>query len=167
MDYKNVNFSLPVPYGGYDIKPAVNTKCIVFTSSLALGYWFLPQKNKLVLLALAYFPYLFLSYYDVKYQAARNMGPTYLANFYDFAKVQSSNQIQIWKYWAPKWKNRVRAVDLGVAVLVSVFLYYFISWQTPLQKTQTKKEKDYDNLKALAFIGICLAVCVYCRLFLK
>lgn len=163
MEFKNIVFNDVIPAGGYDIKPSINTKCIVFTASLALGYWFLPKQNKLVLLALCYFPYLFLSYYDVRYDARRNMGPTYLADFYDFAKVPSSNQIKVWKNWSPRWKNRVRAVDLALLLVIVACSYSFLTWQTPVQKTQTPKEKHDDMVKGILFLAACVAVCVVCR----
>ena len=65
----------------YNIEPVVNWKCIIFTMILAIGYWFLPKKNKWILLGLLYFPYLVLAWYDHYYKCERNMGPTYLAFF--------------------------------------------------------------------------------------
>ncbi len=54
--------------GLFDTQPfALNVKCIIFSLLLAGGYWFLPQKNILVLLALLYFPYLALAWYDYFY----------------------------------------------------------------------------------------------------
>jgi hypothetical protein len=68
---------------------------------LAGGYWYLPSRNKYVLAALAYFPYLALAWYDWIY--ACQHGPTYLAHFYSWAKPQGSRQIQIYKNWAPEY----------------------------------------------------------------
>ena len=81
----------------YNVKPVVNWKCIWFTLALAGGYWFLPKKNKWILLALLYFPYIVLAFYDHHYDCKRNMGPTYLAMFYHWAKPQDSKQIKDYK----------------------------------------------------------------------
>lgn len=158
-----INLADPVPAGGYDVAPAVNTKCIVFTGALAAGYWFLPSNNKWVLLCLLFFPYLFLSYYDVAYGARRNMGPTYLADFYDWLKVPNSKQIVVWKHWKPEYKARVHLADLALLVALLVVLPAFLKWQ-PSPKTETEAAA---NRRAVAFFGACLSVCVLCRLFLR
>lgn len=163
MGVDDIDFNAPVPEGGYDVAPAINEKCIVFTAMLALGYWFLPAANKLVLLGLLIFPYLWLSYYDVAYDARRNMGPTYLADFYDFAKVPSSKQIKVWKHWAPKYKQRVQLVDLALVILLIVALPTFLKWN-PRPRDESEAEA---NRKAVAFLGLCVASCVLCRVFLR
>ena len=90
----------------YNVKPVVNWKCIWFTLALAGGYWFLPKKNKWILLALLYFPYIVLAFYDHHYDCKRNMGPTYLAMFYHWAKPQDSKQIKDYKNWCPDIKSQ-------------------------------------------------------------
>ena len=102
--------------------PAVNLKCIVFTILLASGYWYLPSRNKYVLIALAYFPYLALAWYDWIYACQHNFGPTYLANFYSWAKPQGSSQIKSYKNWAPEIKRKVELVDIAVAVALLLLL---------------------------------------------
>jgi hypothetical protein len=58
--------------GLFDDQPfALNIKCIIFSLLLAAGYWYLPQKNILVLLALLYFPYLALAWYDYFYDCRK------------------------------------------------------------------------------------------------
>lgn len=55
--------------GLFDDQPfSLNIKCIIFTLLLACGYWYLPQKNVYILLALLYFPYLALAWYDYAYK---------------------------------------------------------------------------------------------------
>lgn len=159
----DIDFSAPVPAGGYDVAPAINEKCIVFTVLLAAGYWFLPAANKFVLVALCFFPYLWLSYYDVAFGAKRNMGPTFLADFYDFAKVPNSKQILVWKNWAPKYKRQVQAVDLVLLVLIVLALPTFMKWH-PKPKDDTEAAA---NRKSAAFFALCIASCVLCRLFLR
>jgi hypothetical protein len=58
--------------GLFDNQPfALNIKCIIFSLLLAAGYWFLPQKNLIVIVALLYFPYLALSWYDYYYDCRK------------------------------------------------------------------------------------------------
>ena len=83
--------------GYYNEEPVVNWKCVMFTIMLSVGYWFFPRRNKWVLLALLYFPYLVLAWYDHLYLCKRNMGPTYLSLFYWWGKPQDSVQIKQYK----------------------------------------------------------------------
>jgi len=108
--------------------PAVNWKCIWFTLVLSAGYWYLPPRNKWVLLSLLYFPYLALAWYDHVYNCARTMGPTYLALFYWWGKPPQSEQIQTYKNWCPKWKNRVLAIDLVVLGVLLAIAPSFLAW---------------------------------------
>lgn len=113
----------------YRGEPAVNWKCIVFTLVLAGGYWFLPHRNKWVLLALLYFPYLVLAWYDYLYQCKRNMGPTYLSVFYWWAKPQDSKQIQEYKKWDPEIKRKVLLVDYILLFIVIMLIPAFLKWK--------------------------------------
>ena len=166
MRFEDIDFRAPAPPGGYDVPPALNLKCIVFTGALATAYWTLPTKNKYVLAALCVFPYLWLSYYDVAYRAQRHMGPTYLADFYDFAKVPNSKQVRVWKNWAPKWKARVHAVDALILVAVLALLPAFIDWK-PKNLEVDEEARRKANAKAAIFIGACVTTCVYCRFKLR
>jgi len=116
-------------------KPAVNVKCIVFTVSLCLGYWYLPPRNKWILALLLYFPYLILAYYDHYYDCKRNMGPTYLAMFYEKLKPQSSRQIVTYKNWCTVMKRKIFIVDSIVSILVIII---FFGWFRHWQPTQHK-----------------------------
>ncbi len=54
--------------GLFDSQPfSLNIKCIVFTLLIAGGYWYLPPKKLWILVALLYFPYLALAWYDYVY----------------------------------------------------------------------------------------------------
>lgn len=53
-----------------------NPKCIVFTLLIAAGYWFLPHKSVPVLVALLYFPYLAMAWYDYIYNCEYRLQPT-------------------------------------------------------------------------------------------
>ena len=113
-------------------KIAVNLKCIVLTLMLAAGYWFLPQRNKWILLALLYVPYLALAWYDWMYDCGRNMGPTYLAFFYWPFKPPGSRQIQEYKAWSPETYRKVLAVDLVVLLGLIMAAPAFLRWRPSL-----------------------------------
>lgn len=110
-------------------QPVANWKCIWFTLALAGGYWYLPPKNKWVLLGLLYFPYIVLAWYDHWYQCQRNLGPTYLALFYWWAKPKDSDQIQKYKNWCPDIKNKVLKIDLVILALGVMILPWFLAWK--------------------------------------
>jgi hypothetical protein len=163
LSVDDIDFTAPVPPGGYMVPPAVNLKCIIFTAALALSYWYLPAHNKYVLAALCIFPYLWLSYYDVAYGARRNMGPTYLGDLYDWAKVPDSKQIRVWKNWNPAYKMRVHLVDLAVLLVLIAALPVFMRWKPQAQT----EEESAANRRAAAFFALCVASCVLCRMFLR
>lgn len=53
-----------------------NIKCVIFSATLASGYWFLPPKNLWVLFFLLWFPYLAMAWYDYMYDCRNKLGPT-------------------------------------------------------------------------------------------
>ena len=131
--------------------PSVNLKCIVFTALLASGYWYLPPKNKYVLISLAYFPYLALAWYDWIYSCTHNFGPTYLAHFYSWGKPQNSRQIQIYKNWAPNIKRKVQLVDLCVAAIIVLLIPKFLNWQ-PKKELSEEERKKSENIGFVALL---------------
>jgi hypothetical protein len=55
--------------GLFDEQPfSLNIKCILFTLIIACGYWFSPKKKLWILIALLYFPYLAMAWYDYYYK---------------------------------------------------------------------------------------------------
>jgi hypothetical protein len=55
--------------GIFDTQPfSLNIKCIIFTLLIAGGYWYTPKKKLWILVALLYFPYLALAWYDYYYK---------------------------------------------------------------------------------------------------
>lgn len=110
-------------------QPTWNLKCIVLTLLLAGGYWYLPKRNKWILLALLFFPYLALAWYDYWYACERNMGPTYLSLFYKWFKPQDSDQIRAYENWDPEIKRKVWAVDLVLAVVLIALAPWFWHWK--------------------------------------
>ena len=108
--------------------PATNVKCIIFTILIVFIYWFLP-KNKWILLALLYLPYLWMAWYDYLYACKRNFGPTYLMNFYDWAKPKEARQHKVYTNWCPKWTRLVLTVDIIIGILFMLFMkFFFIPW---------------------------------------
>ena len=142
--------------------PALNLKCIVFTIFLASGYWFLPPRNKYVLAALAYFPYLAIAWYDWIYACQHNFGPTYLAHYYSWAKPQNSDQIRIYKNWDPRIKSKILFVDIGVLLFLALLLPKFISWKP--KAMSEKAEKDAKIRATVIFIFVVLTF-GYLRLY--
>ena len=140
--------------------PALNLKCIVFTQLLTLGYWYLPPRNKFVLLALSYFPYLALAWYDYIYACKHNFGPTYLAHFYEWAKPQNSRQIQIYKNWDPKIKNKVILIDLVVLIALLLLIPAFLKWNP---QDMTDSEKKTATHRAYFVLGAVILVFAYLR----
>ena len=51
----------------YDGPITGNIKCIIISIILALLYWFLPSKNKYVLIFILYITYILIAYYDYIY----------------------------------------------------------------------------------------------------
>ena len=130
---------------------------------LAASYWFLPPRNKWVLLALSYFPYLALAWYDWIYACQHNFGPTYLAHFYSWAKPQSSSQIEIYKNWIPSIKLKVQLVDLTIAIILALLIPTFLHWKPA--KHLSSKEEETSKTYGLVLFGLVLAVLLYLRLF--
>lgn len=112
----------------YNAQPTWNVKCIALTLVIATGYWFLPVRNKWVLLALVTLPYLALAWYDHMYGCEHTMGPTYLSLFYIWFKPQRSKQIEAFRTWDPRIKRRVVAVDAVILMLVIASAPAFLRW---------------------------------------
>lgn len=55
---------------------AFNIKCVVFSLLIAGGYWYLPHRSVPVLVALLYFPYLAMAWYDYFYSCEYTLQPT-------------------------------------------------------------------------------------------
>ena len=109
-------------------EPSANLKCIIFTLAVAGFYWYLPRKNKWILLATLTLPYLVLAWYDFVYDCKRNMGPTYLAMFYGWAKPKESEQMTQYRNWCPNIRNRVFVVDIAILVLLIACVPSFLAW---------------------------------------
>jgi len=88
---------------------------------------FLPPRNKLILLGVLYFPYLIMAIYDYHFNCTRNqLGPTFLALFYSWAKPLHSTQIETYKNWHPHWKDMIAKFDTTVLVVIIILLpFYF------------------------------------------
>ena len=103
-------------------------KYILFGIVISLGHYCLPKKNKWILLCILYFSYLMMAYYDHYFNCERNLGPTYLAMFYDWIKPQDSKQIIMYKHWCENHKNNVVMIDKIVLSIVFLFGPTFIKW---------------------------------------
>jgi hypothetical protein len=61
-------------FPGHPFTP--NVKCVIFTTLVAGGYWFLPKNNMIVLLFLLWIPYVAMSWYDYAYNCSDRNHPT-------------------------------------------------------------------------------------------
>lgn len=52
-----------------------NIKCVIFTAILAGGYWYLPPKNRWILVFLLWFPYIAMAWYDYSYNCQNKVKP--------------------------------------------------------------------------------------------
>lgn len=109
--------------------PSANLKCIAFTAKLALGYWFLPRRNKWVLAAIIYGAYIAMAWYDYWFQCKRSLGPTYLMSFYEWAKPPEGSQRRLYDSWCPDMKRHIKLLDLGIALILLGFLPDFLKWK--------------------------------------
>ncbi len=108
--------------------PTGNVKCIVFTLMLAGGYWFLPQRNKWVLLGLVFLPYIAMAWYDHVYGCEKTFGPTFLMAFYEWAKPPEGKQRQSYDNWCPEVKNTILFVDFVIALGLIALTPAFLNW---------------------------------------
>ncbi len=104
-------------------------KYIIVPTTLVTLYWYARPKNKWILLACLYFPYLALAWYDYLEGCKRNLGPTYLSLFYAWAKPKDSLQIHQYDNWCPNIKKKVHIVDGIIAVAALVVAPFFWKWK--------------------------------------
>ena len=109
--------------GCYDVAPATNVKCIVFTA-FVFGVWMLPR-NKWILLPILFLPYAIMAYYDFYYKCNRTFGPTFLMHFYKYFKPKETDQNKIYDNWCPHQKRKVDIVDSIVLIVFLILFYYF------------------------------------------
>jgi hypothetical protein len=109
-------------------QPTGNIKCIIISLLLSSGYWFLPHKNKWVLLIILYSTYIAIAWYDYLYECKRTFGPTYLRLFYEWAKPPKSSQSIIYKKWCKDIEYKVFIVDIIIAILLILLFPLFLKW---------------------------------------
>ena len=80
-------------------------------------------------MGILYFTYIAIAWYDHWYQCKRNLGPTYLAVFYWWAKPKDSEQIVKYKNWCSEIKNKVYTIDLMILALGVLALPKFLAWK--------------------------------------
>lgn len=113
----------------YDCEKSI-PRNILLGTVFALLLMIAPQKNKWVLALCLYLPYIILAIYDYHFDCTRNkFGPTFLANFYAWAKPLHSDQIEVYKNWHPKWKSLINKVDLIVLIILLMVTPFFLRWK--------------------------------------
>lgn len=105
-----------------------NVKCILLSIFTALFYWYAPSRNKWILLAILYFTYLAIAWYDWMFSCARNsLRPTFLYSFYGALKPR--NYQEEYEKWKPETKRLVAIVDGSLLLLLLVLLPLFLAWK--------------------------------------
>lgn len=114
--------------------PTWNVKCILFTFFVTSLYLFglegrantavdigskILSIKSIVFALCIYLPYLAMAHYDQHYGCKRSFGPTFLSQFYMWAKPGGSEQQYQYKNWCTRYKSLVFKVD--VAVLIGLF----------------------------------------------
>ena len=94
-----------------------NLKCIYISLVLAASYWFLPPRNKYILVAILYMTYLYIAYYDYIFECKRGFGPSFLRMFYYPFKPNDKQSILYTRLCVEK-DVLIWAVDILVLVLV-------------------------------------------------
>lgn len=115
-----------------EIKPVINWKCLVITAIIAGCYWFLPPKNKWILLILLYVPYLLIAWYDYFYICKRELGPTYLAPLYWWAKPENSKYNKLFKQWSNNTKVKAFFINSTILISLGLITPYFLNWEPKL-----------------------------------
>lgn len=105
-----------------------NFKCIALSLFLAGAYWWLPRRNKYVLVAILYFTYLALAWYDHLYRCQRNLKPTYLAYFYQYLKPYDGKQREEWRLWPNSLRKKIFVVDMIILAILVALLPWFLAW---------------------------------------
>lgn len=106
-----------------------NLKCVIATLVLATGYWFLPPHNKWVLLAILFFTYLALYWYDALFDCKRNpLGPTFLYHYYAWGKGKRYRE-EAARQWTPQTRRVVTLVDLAVLLVLVLAAPFFLQWR--------------------------------------
>lgn len=117
--------------GLFDTQPfSLNIKCIIFTLLLAGGYWYLPPKKLWILIALLYFPYLALAWYDYVYDCRVGLLQPTVFPFGEYLylpfkppdyKERYANMSQEKKTKMKEYGRFIAALLLGVLI---VFYFY-------------------------------------------
>ena len=111
----------------YDGPLTGNLKCVVISVLFASMYWFAPSKNKWVLVGILYCTYLAIAWYDA-YLCHRQLTPSYLRHFYDWAKPRNTMQHKQYNNLCPSAARKILVVDVVVVLLLALLFPKFITW---------------------------------------
>lgn len=105
-----------------------NLKCVLISLLLASMYWFAPPKNKWILISILYFTYLAIAWYDA-YLCDRQLTPSYLRHFYDWAKPRNTLQNKQYNNLCPSAERKIVIVDIIVLICILAFIPTFVAWK--------------------------------------
>lgn len=106
----------------------LNLKCIIFTLILALGYWYLPKKNYIILIFLLWFPYIALAWYDYIYRCKDKMKPTIIPfGRYLFLPFKPKGYKDEFNKLPPEAIQAMDTLDhITIYTLIFIFIFIFI-----------------------------------------
>ena len=112
--------------GLFDDQPfSLNIKCIIFTLLLAGGYWYLPKRKLWILLALLYFPYLALAWYDYVYKCQSDLLQPTVFPFGEYLYLPFKPPDYKERYASMSTEKKTKMKEYGrfiAAVLFGVFM---------------------------------------------
>lgn len=135
----------------YNKDPSWNTKCIVLTALVALGYWFLPNKQTCTLISLAIGCVTALALYDIAYSCENS--PSW--KWVRYAVIPALACLIYW--YAPKHNKWILFLMVFLPYLAlawydylflckrtlgPTYLSLFYAWAKP---DASKQIKDYKN----------------------
>lgn len=117
--------------GLFDNQPfALNIKCIVFTLLIAAGYWYLPPKKLWILVALLYFPYLALAWYDYVYDCRIGLLQPTVFPFgeYLYLPFKPPDYKERYAQMSPERKTKMKEYGRFIAaVLLGILIVFLVS----------------------------------------
>lgn len=106
----------------------LNPKCIIFSLILAGGYWLSPHKSIPVLIALLYFPYLALAWYDYIFDCQNKLQPTIFPfGRWLYLPVKPPDYKQRYDEMPKEYKNTIAKWDRFFALMIIGVLIVWLS----------------------------------------
>ena len=119
-----------------------NIKCIIFTLLIALGYWYLPQKNPFILIFLLWFPYIALAWYDYSYKCQNKIVPTLIPfGRYIWLPFKPQGYKDKFNKLPPRAIHAMDTLDHITGWTIFLIIFVTISWYI-IKHLYTEKQKN-------------------------